>query len=90
MIYEKRTPEGHEQITGLGTAKSTSPPNGARGALITASGQPARMRDDGTAPTAAVGLLLAVGEVLDYSGNLHTLQFIETTASAAVDISYYS
>ena len=90
MTFEKRTPEGHEQITGLTAAKSAAPPKGSRGALIVASGQPVRMRDDGNVPTATVGLLLAIGEVLDYQGNLNQLSFFQTAATGVIDILYYS
>jgi len=81
---------GFEQITAISSAKSTTVPKGARWAKISASGQPVRWRDDGTAPTGTVGMYIAVNETIDYAGNLNALQFIETTTSAAVNISYYS
>jgi hypothetical protein len=37
-----------------------------------------RWRDDGTAPTAAVGHLLEVGQVLEYDGDLNKISFIRT------------
>jgi len=89
MNYEKRKPMGCEQLTGLTAAVPTAPPTGARGAIITCSGQPVRWRDDGVAPSATVGVYLAIGTILDYQGNLHALQFFQTAATAVVDISYY-
>jgi hypothetical protein len=82
---------GHEQLDTLATAASTTPPAGAKYALISASTQSVRFRDDGTAPTAAIGIVITAADApFWYSGNLHALQFIEITASAAVDIAYYS
>jgi hypothetical protein len=49
-----------------------------------------RWRDDGTAPTASVGMPLAVGVPLQYDGDLTNIKFIETAASAKLNISYYA
>ena len=46
-------------------------------------------RDDGTAPTASVGMPLAVGVPLQYDGDLTGIKFIEQAASAKLNISYY-
>ena len=82
---------GYEQLTGLSSAKSTTVPPGSRMALINCDTQAVRWRDDDTAPTASVGMYMTAGDgVLIYVGNLNKLQFIEVTASAAVNISYYS
>jgi len=48
-----------------------------------------RWRDDGTAPTASVGMPLPAGTILSYDGDLSRIRFIETAASAALNISYY-
>lgn len=49
-----------------------------------------RWRDDGTAPTATVGMPLNVGEELDYDGDPSTLKFIRSgAADATLDISFY-
>lgn len=49
-----------------------------------------RWRDDGTAPTASVGHLLEVGQVLEFDGKLSKLQFIRTGGtSGALPVSYY-
>ena len=49
-----------------------------------------RWRDDGTAPTAAVGMLLPAGSELDYSGDLALIQFIEVAAGAVLDVNFYA
>lgn len=59
-------------------------------ALIVAEGAPVRWRDDGTAPTASVGMPLVVGVPLQYDGDLTKIRFIEQSVSAKLNISYYS
>lgn len=88
---------GYQQITSLSTAASLTVPvvdkNGLNQkptfALIIAETQNVRWRDDGTAPTASVGMPLIVGVPLQYDGDLSKIQFIEQTASAKLNISYY-
>jgi len=58
-------------------------------ALIVAETQDVRWRDDGTAPTSTVGMLLKAGVIFQYDGDLSKIKFIETTGSAKVNISYY-
>ena len=60
-----------------------------RWALLQAVGQNIRWRDDGTDPTAAVGMLLLVGNPLPYYGDLKAIRFIETAASAELNVSVY-
>jgi len=56
---------------------------------VCVEGNPVRYRDDGTAPTATVGILAGVG-CFSYSGPLTAMQFIATAAgSATVDVGYY-
>jgi hypothetical protein len=88
---------GYQQITSLSTAQSLTVPkvdlNGLSCrptiAIITPESQAVRWRDD-TAPTAGVGMPLAVGVTLQYDGDLSNIQFIEQTASATLNISYYA
>jgi hypothetical protein len=58
-------------------------------ALITPDTNGVRWRDDGTAPTSSVGMPLAAGVTLQYDGDLSKIQFIESTASAVLNVSYY-
>lgn len=83
------TPKGLQQITSLVAAASLTVPSGAQFALIQAESQDVRWRDDGTNPTASVGMLLASGETLAYTGPLAAIRLIETTASAKLNVSYY-
>lgn len=48
-----------------------------------------RWRDDGTAPTAAIGMVLVAGAELDYTGDIANIQFIISTAGGALDVSLY-
>lgn len=89
---------GYQQITNVSSSVGlTVPvvdPNGLNArpsiALITPEGQAVRWRDDGVAPTSTVGMPLAAGVTLQYDGDLSKIKFIEQTASAKLNISYYS
>lgn len=99
----KKTTEaiGYAQYTSLGSAISLSstpasgialPTDNNRRplvAIITVGAQAVRWRDDGTAPTASVGMPLAAGDSLVYDGPLNQLQFIEQAAGARLNVSYY-
>ena len=89
---------GYQQITSLSSAtKLTVPQKDLSGlvgspriAIITPEGQAVRWRDDGVAPTASVGMPLAVGVTLQYDGDINQIQFIEQTSGAKLNITYYS
>jgi len=50
----------------LSSDASPTIPSRAKGAIITVEDNNLRMRDDGTAPTASIGHLLYVGDVVTY------------------------
>jgi hypothetical protein len=89
---------GYQQITSLSSAAGlTVPATNLQGlvgtptfAVIRCETQAVRWRDDGVAPTATVGMPLAVGDVLKYDGDLKRIKFFEQTASAKLNVSYYS
>lgn len=89
---------GYQQITTLSSATGlTVPATTPTGlaykpnfALITPEGQAVRWRDDGTSPTASVGMPLAVGVTLQYDGDLSRIKFIEQSSGAKLNISYYA
>jgi hypothetical protein len=89
---------GYQQITSLSAAAGLTVPavdklgnqQEPTFALIIAEGKDVRWRDDGTDPTASVGMPLAVGVPLQYDGDLNRIKFIETAASAKINISYYA
>lgn len=83
-------PLGYQQLTSLGSAAALTVPAGAQRALFVAETQSVRLRDDGTDPSATVGLLLSAGTVLDYRGNLSAVKIIETAASAKLNVLYYA
>lgn len=81
---------GYQQLTGISGAVALTIPAGTSLAVCTPETQAVRWRDDGTSPTASVGMPLAVGDTLFYDGwALASLKFIEQTASAKVNVSYY-
>lgn len=89
---------GYEQITSLSSSAAlTVPVVDANGlsvkptiAIITPEVAGVRWRDDGTAPTATVGMPLASGVTLQYDGDLTQIRFIQQTAGAIINISYYA
>jgi hypothetical protein len=83
------TPLGYQQIAVLTAAVGLTVPTGTTFATIRVSGAPVRYRDDGVAPTAALGYPLLVGDVLTYHVSLGTVRFIQQSATAVLDILYY-
>lgn len=90
---------GYQQISTLSSAQSLTVPSvdPSTGlnvtpsfALITPETNGVRWRDDGVDPTASVGMPLAAGVTLQYDGDLKKIRFIEQTASARLNISYYA
>lgn len=81
-------PLGFVQVVTSGSATLLSPPGGAVYALIQVD-QPIRYRDDGVAPTAAIGIALPANGTLFYTGTLATFRFIGVDVGAAVNIAYY-
>lgn len=58
--------------------------------VIQAETQPCRWRDDGTAPTASVGNLLAVGDsIIIRRAQFANFKIIQTTATALVNATFY-
>jgi hypothetical protein len=88
---------GYQQITDLSSAVGltvpTLAPDGSNQkptfALIICETQGVRWRDDGTAPSASVGMPLAAGVPLQYDGDLNKIKFIQQSASAKLNVSYY-
>lgn len=82
-------PLGYQQLTSLSSVAGLTVPANTKSALIQAESQYIRWRDDGTNPTTSVGMVLAAGESLFFTGSLSAFRAIEITASAKLNISYY-
>ena len=80
---------GYEQIDDLSSAVGLTVPPGATVCLIGAKDQAVRWRDDGTDPSATVGMPLAVDTEFLYGGDLSAIKFFEAAAGAELNISYY-
>lgn len=88
--YKAETILGYQQITNLSASTALTVPAGTCLALITCETQAVRWRDDGVAPTAAIGYPLPLAAELQYTGiGLAALRFIEQAASAKLNICYY-
>ena len=87
-----RKPLGHEQLTGLSTAKGLTVPTGASYAVVQAEDQTVRWTDDGVDPTSSTGMRLvaSAGAAVALFTDLSAVKFIEETASAKVNVAYYS
>lgn len=84
------TPKGYEQITSLSTAAALTVPAGARKAIVIAVDQDVRYRDDGTDPTADVGMYMPKAVAVTFDNEqINKLKFIETTTSAELNVVYY-
>lgn len=80
---------GYQQLTSLAAATGLTVPAGADCCVIFAETQAVRFRDDGTNPTATIGVPLAVGVEFFYIGPMSAIKFIEQTASAKLNVAYY-
>jgi len=90
MIDPRWIPLGYQQLTSMSSATPLTVPAGTTLAIFKAEAQSVRWRDDGTAPTATVGMLLATTDTpIFYYGTIVNLQFIQATAGAILNVTYY-
>ena len=90
-------PVGYAQYSTLTSAKkltdapdtSVPMPNSTIRALIQAEGADIRWRDDGTAPTPTVGMLIPMSTTLEYEGDLEKIQLIETAVAGTANVAFY-
>lgn len=91
----QRKVRGYQQIVDLSVAVGLTVPAAnpdrklPRLALIRCEGKSVRWRDDATDPTALIGMPMNVGDMFLYTGDLAAIKFIQTAASAALNVSYY-
>lgn len=66
-------------------------PNGATAAFLQAETASVRYRDDGAAPTAAIGNLVVFGAggQVYYQGNLSQIRFIAASGSPLLNVAFY-
>jgi len=88
-VDAKLIPLGYQQITSLSSVQGLSPPPQSRVALIQAVTQPVRWRDDGVDPDANTGMVLEAARDMLFTSDLTAVRFIETAASAEINVSYY-
>jgi hypothetical protein len=89
---------GYQQITSLSSATSlTVPTVDKQGlackpsiAIIVAETQAVRWLDDDSTLSSTRGMPLATGVAFVYDGDLTKIKFIEQTAGAVLNVSYYS
>lgn len=80
---------GFEQITGLSSAKGLTGAAGASYAIIQAETQDVRFRADGSDPTSSVGGVIAAGGSLKWDSDFTQIKFIESAASAKLNVHYF-
>ena len=81
---------GYSQLTGISVSTGFTVVEGTKLALCQAEAQQVRWRDDGTAPTATVGMILQPGDTLIYdAADMVNLKFIQVVAGAIVNVSQY-
>ncbi len=92
-----RRPLGYQQITNatLQTAVGFVLPKNPAGlipgyAVIQCTGGVVRWRDDGTGPTATVGMSIPANGELDYCGDVNAIQFIASSGTPILDVSIYA
>jgi hypothetical protein len=95
------TPCGYQQFASgaLASAQPLTVPGTCTGAnggaptsiVVVAETQSVRYRDDGVAPTAAIGMPIAPNATtpMVYTGTISQLQFIQVTAGAVLNVLFY-
>lgn len=79
---------GYQQISGPSNSALTVPA-GARVCVITVTGQSVRYRSDGTNPDSTHGIVIPVGLApYLFQGDLSTVRFTQSSATAVMDIEY--
>ena len=88
-------PLGYCQLTSIAASTLVSSCSGGIPALtgwavLCVDTAAIRWRDDGTAPTASVGMPIAAGQCFNYSGTFSALRVIAQSGSPVVNISFYT
>ena len=87
------TPLGYQQISAatLATATALTIPAGASVAVVQVDTASVRWRDDGTAPTNAIGMQMAAASTLAFgAASMKAVKFILATGGSPVlNVTYY-
>jgi len=88
------TPRASAGPSQMGLAVGATPvfltvPQFASNAEICAVGAAVNYRDDGQPVVATLGILIPVGTCIEYFGPLASVNFIENTTAATLNIAYY-
>lgn len=73
----------------LSIVGATGIPSNSNFVWVCPEGANVRWRGDGTDPTATVGNLIQVGQTVKITSNLANLRFIQTAATATLNINFY-
>lgn len=92
IVFSQMIPKGFCQVsvtTAATLASSCMIPAQTMVAVIVDETANTRWRDDGTAPTSTVGMLLASGATFTYQGDLTSISFVAVSGSPVLDVSFY-
>lgn len=95
MNQRNRDALGIAQLTGISAATLVSSvsggiPAGTESVLLQPEAQNVRYRDDGTAPTTGIGLILVANTLYEFSpAQISRMQVIEVTATAKLNLAFY-
>lgn len=96
MLNQNLNALGYGQIGTLSSAVAVSTalaggiPAGTITVLLQSETQNVRYRDDNTAPTSSVGMILVANTIYEFSvAQVAQMKVIEATASAKLNVSYY-
>lgn len=84
-----RTHIGFQQLTSIAASTALTVPKGAQGCYLQAEAQNVRLRDDGTAPTASVGMILVTNQIFEYTGDPSKIRVIQVAASGILNVIYF-
>jgi hypothetical protein len=79
----------YQQMSVTTVVGLTSPPTQSTYAIIIPETNGIRWRDDGTNPTASIGMPVAAGSTFVYDGDVSALKIVSQTGTATVNVSYY-
>lgn len=90
MSLPSSAPLGYVQQSVTAAAALSTIPVGATYAVLVPESNAIRYRDDGTNPTAAIGMPVAAGASITYDGNLAAVKVISQSGTASLNIAYYA